>query len=209
MDGLDLLKKHWNKDQDFPKVNGDEIHTMLRKSSSSIVKWIFIICCLELIIGLSLSFSIPVEKEKFFAFAVLGYVYDLVFYVVVLYFMFKFFINLRKINNTQNTKSLMESILDVRKNADRYIQFNLWCIYLTILITFVHVLVDEIYLKYHDDAVKDWSYIILLIFIFTALFSLFAVVLVLVIKFYYRMVYGFFLKKLNNNYEELTKLERY
>jgi hypothetical protein len=35
MDELDVLKQHWNKDNNFPKINREEIKEMLHKSSSS------------------------------------------------------------------------------------------------------------------------------------------------------------------------------
>ena len=43
MDVLDLLKKDWkNNNAQFKQVSENEIYGMLHKSSSSIVKWIFI-----------------------------------------------------------------------------------------------------------------------------------------------------------------------
>ncbi len=48
MDELDLLKKDWKKhDADYPKLTYKEIYKMIHKNSSSIVKWIFIICIAE------------------------------------------------------------------------------------------------------------------------------------------------------------------
>ena len=46
MEGLDLLKKEWNKESNFPKITESEIYKMIHKKSSSIVKWIFIISIL-------------------------------------------------------------------------------------------------------------------------------------------------------------------
>ena len=44
MDELELLKKDWkNNNAQFKQVSENEIYGMLHKSSSSIVKWIFII----------------------------------------------------------------------------------------------------------------------------------------------------------------------
>ena len=45
MDELEFLKKDWKKQEaDFPKLSYNEIYKLIRKKSSSIVKWIFIIC---------------------------------------------------------------------------------------------------------------------------------------------------------------------
>ena len=51
MDELELLKKDWKKnDAQFKQVSENEIYGMLHKSSSSIVKWIFIISIVEFLI---------------------------------------------------------------------------------------------------------------------------------------------------------------
>ena len=51
MDELELLKKDWkNNNEQFKQVSENEIYGMLQKSSSSIVKWIFIISILEIIL---------------------------------------------------------------------------------------------------------------------------------------------------------------
>ena len=48
MDELELLKKDWQqKDEHLPRLSYDEIHTMIWKKSSSIVKWIFYISIIE------------------------------------------------------------------------------------------------------------------------------------------------------------------
>ena len=57
MDELELLKKDWkNNNAQFKQVSENEIYGMLHKSSSSIVKWIFIISILEIILWTSLGF---------------------------------------------------------------------------------------------------------------------------------------------------------
>ena len=51
MDELELLKKDWKKnDGQFKQVSENEIYGMLHKSSSSIVKWIFIISIVEFLV---------------------------------------------------------------------------------------------------------------------------------------------------------------
>ena len=47
MDELELLKKDWQRNSgDYPELSYDEIYKMSHAKSSSIVKWIFIICLL-------------------------------------------------------------------------------------------------------------------------------------------------------------------
>ena len=57
MDELELLKKDWkNNNEQFKQVSENEIYGMLQKSSSSIVKWIFIISIFEIILWTILGF---------------------------------------------------------------------------------------------------------------------------------------------------------
>ena len=57
MEELDLLKKHWNKEEvSFEQVSEKQIYKMIHKSSSSIVKWIFIISILEFLLWSLMSF---------------------------------------------------------------------------------------------------------------------------------------------------------
>ncbi len=56
MEELDLLKKHWKKESDLPKISKDEIGVIIHKKSSSVVKWIFIISVIELLLGFVLLF---------------------------------------------------------------------------------------------------------------------------------------------------------
>lgn len=111
MDGLDLLKKHWNTDKQFPQIDSSEIHIMLHRSSSSIVRWIFFICCLEFTLWLALSLFLPVEKENLLFFQITDGIYNIVFYACIFYFIFQFYTLLVQIKSTNNTRKLMESIL--------------------------------------------------------------------------------------------------
>src|SRR5690606_24033860 len=103
MDGLDLLKQHWDKDQGFPKVDKEEIRSMLHKSSSSIVKWIFIISIIELTLGTLFSLSMPKvpfnETETIALSIVSG-----MFYMVILYFIIRFFTLYRRIKVNDSVK---------------------------------------------------------------------------------------------------------
>lgn len=55
MEELDFLKSHWQKKESFPQIEANEIRNMLHKSSSSIVKWIFIISILEFVFGIAID----------------------------------------------------------------------------------------------------------------------------------------------------------
>ena len=201
MDGLDLLKQHWNGDNNFPKIERNELQTMLHRSSSSIVKWIFIICCLEFALWLALSILVPVEKEEFLIFQIIDGIYNIVFYAVIFYFIFQFYSLLIKIKTTNSTKKLMESILAVRKNAHQYIQFNILAAYLAFALQFIQLVIEK-YL-----AGNSWGEMIFVIVLGAILFTLFGLLFIWLFKLYFKVLYGFLLKKLNKNYDELTRLE--
>ncbi|MFC5048953.1 hypothetical protein [Aquimarina hainanensis] len=56
MDGLELLKKDWKKQDDsLPKLSYNDIYSMILKKSSSIVRSIFIISVLEFVLWASLE----------------------------------------------------------------------------------------------------------------------------------------------------------
>lgn len=201
MDGLDLLKQHWNGDNNFPRIERNELQAMLHRSSSSIVKWIFIICCLEFAIWLAISFLIPVEKEELLLFQIIDGVYNIAFYAFIFYFIFQFYTLLIKIKTTSNTKKLMESILAVRKNAHQYIQFNILAAYVAFGIQFVQLVIEE-YL-----GGNSWGEMVFVILLGAILFTLVGLLFIWLFKLYFKVLYGFLLKKLNKNYDELTRLE--
>ena len=48
MDELELLKKDWQqREQELPRLSYDDIHRMIWKKSSSLVRWIFYISIIE------------------------------------------------------------------------------------------------------------------------------------------------------------------
>ena len=212
MDELEILKKDWKKeDSRYPKLTKDDFYTMILKKSSSIVKWIFIISILEFVFWTVISFALKdTEFNKKFEsynaenimipFIVLGY-------LILAYFFYKFFMNYRTISVTDNAKRLMENILKTRRTVKQYVAFNL--IYLVVsafLILGIEFNRDETMIATINNAAANGE-----LFKFYAI-TIFATTLVLAIciglflVFYY-LIYGLLLKRLNNNYRELKKLE--
>lgn len=200
MEELDLLKQHWNKDEKFPRINKEEIQRMLHKSSSSLVKWILIICCLEFVLGIVLSYYMSSDDDK--ESQILDYFswcYDIAFYAGIIYFIYRFYILYSKINSTSNTKTLVENIVNVRNNANLYIKFNLIFINIAFVTAFISIIVEE-YIE--NNTLNP------LLFIAAGLVLLLVAFLFKkIVRLYYRVLYGILLKRLNKNYEELVKLE--
>ena len=120
MKELDLLKKDWKKNSDsFEQVSENEIYKMIHKKSSSIVKWIFLISVIELglglIIGIALSFTKYDEKSivLFKHLGIFGFYIasSILLYVVIFYFIYKFYSMYRKIFVDDNTKKLIDYLI--------------------------------------------------------------------------------------------------
>ncbi len=212
MDELDLLKRDWNKDDDrYPKLTYNEIYKMILKKSSSIVKWIFIISLLEFVFWAGISLLLKdtdsmqrfdeLEADAIFTpLAVIGY-------IILAFFFYLFFRNYKRISSTDNAKVLMENILKTRKTVRRYVAFNL--IYLVVVTFFVlyieldkdQLIKDQIaQAAANGEVFKFYAGIIILAFVFLA-------IAISVLLFFYWLVYGLLLKRLNKNYKELKKLE--
>lgn len=199
MEELDQLKKQWLENTNFIKLNQSQIKAILHKSSTSIVKWIFIISLIELSLGIILSFIVPTsDKEELLFLQFLDYASQLIFYIGIGYFIYHFFKSYASISNTNSTKTLLNSILLSRKHVENYIKFNIYFIIYSLCFTFLDITIQEF-----DFGKKTGAgFIFFIIF-----FSLSALLFISIFKFYYKIVYRRLLKKLNKNYEELSKLE--
>ncbi|MDT0689057.1 hypothetical protein RM549_04625 [Salegentibacter sp. F188] len=211
MDGLDLLKKNWKKqEENLPHLSYDEIYKMIWKKSSSIVKWIFIISIIEFLLGTVLSIVLA-DKEYWQQMETLHLKEFMIFaeaisYPITLYFIYCFYKNYRKISSTDSASKLMKDILRTRKTVKYYIAYVLISIAIItmvsvyILIHF-HVLeidVDETS-KYVFDTV-DWIKMI-------AILTIALILLLGSIWLFYRLLYGILLRRLNRNYKELKNLD--
>lgn len=216
MKELDLLKKDWQKNAaSFEQVSENEIYKMIHKKSSSVVKWIFMVSIIELglglVLGLILSFTKYDEKnvELIKHMGIYGYyiAVTIVLYVVILYFIFRFYTMYRKIAVDDNTKKLISTILKTRKVVKQYIAFNL-SFFALFFIVFGGYFFYEGYLEgatkngvIHPEMPLNIALIsFVVLIIVTAIFT-FAFWLI------YKLIYGMLLKRLQSNYEELKKID--
>ena len=212
MDELELLKKDWQRNSgDYPELSYDEIYKMSHAKSSSIVKWIFIIGLLEFGFWFVISFALKafgygeqiksLESNSFFI--VLG----ILSYVILLYFLFRFYMNYKNISTTDSSRHLMKNILKTRQTVKSYVAFNL--VFL-IIATFYGVYFS----LQHDESAKTLVETAAAngeIFKFYASFigvTIFFLALAIgFLLLFYWLIYGLLLKQLNRNYRELKKLE--
>lgn len=202
MDELDQFKKQWKENENFMKLNQSEIKAILHKSSTSIVKWIFIISLIELSLGIVISLLLPESDRDHLAFFnFLGYASDVVFYSGIAYFIYNFFKSYISISSTSNTKNLLVNIMMTRKHVEKYIKFNIYFIIYSFLVAFIELTISRM------DVSAKWGANFLMTIVFAVCITLVAYFFISIFKFYYKIVYRRLLKKLNHNYEELTRLE--
>ncbi len=210
MEELDLLKKDWNKKDSFPKVSEEKIYGMLHKNSSSTVKWIFIISLIELGLGFVLNFGLSFTKydQKNIEFLKQLGVYDyynifmLILYVVIGYFIIRFYSMYKKVSTTDNTKSLMHTILKTRKVVKNYILFNLLTAATLFILIFSYGIIKGIQDVSNGVEVSMTTYIVA-IFVAVLVTGIVTGILWTV----YNLIYGRLVRRLNKNYNELKKID--
>ncbi|HEX8575590.1 MAG TPA: hypothetical protein VF677_04775 [Flavobacterium sp.] len=211
MEALDLLKKDWKRNANFKQVSEIEIYKMIHRSSSSIVKWIFIISIIEFVFWGVLSFFIKDTDgmKRFNNYHADNIMIPLMIigYVALAYFFFQFFMNYKKISATDNSKKLIANIIKTRKTVYQYVWFNIiYGILSGIIVAFVPFKYDKDLIKMTDQAIKNGN-----AFMFYAKYIIVMAIMMLLmcglIWLFYRLIYGILLKRLYKNYEELKKID--
>lgn len=204
MDELELLKKDWKKnDTQFKQVSENEIYGMLHKSSSSIVKWIFIISVIEFLVlrllDLSMFFddNFKNKLKQIHVFECLE-VFTIINIVVSGCFMFLFYKNIKQISAISSVNDLMKDIIKARKTVKYYVLYNL------VIAGIIGIIVFYFQSKYDKNLnvlLNKYEYIFIICGVLLVLFLIFIFYL------FYKLLYGFFLRRLKRNYNELQKIE--
>jgi len=212
MDELELLKKDWQKKEgELPHLSFEEIYKMLRKKSSSIVRWIFYISIAEFIFWIAIN-RIPLgdegDKIPDGAFSnTLLLSLEIIGYAILAYFIYLFYKNYKKISVTESAKDLMKNIITTRKTVMRYVWINLALFAISVLLVFIQVVFFNPNFSEISEQVSDTSSPLLMwVLIFLALLFTIAVTGG-ILWLFYRILYGILLKRLNLNYKELKELE--
>ena len=211
MDDLDLLKQDWKKQESsLPHLSYNDIYKMIWKRSSSIVKWIFVISIIEFLFWAVINLFLAdneywneMERLHLYNFTIISYI---VSYAITFYFIYRFYRNYKSISSTDNSKTLMKSILKTRSTVKYYIGYILISTAITTLVYTYFIIVDHANSsetleasKYNFDA-QQWL-------IFVGLSVLFIAAFLGVIWLFYRLIYGILLRRLSKNYKELKRLE--
>jgi len=200
MDQLELLKKDWKKQEgSLPKLSKEALSNLIHKKSSSIVKWIFIISVLELVVPQLAYLFIDYDETSDFT-RELGLsnfftIFSVIFYLVIFYFIFRFYKNYKTISANSNPKELMQNIIKTRKTVKYYIWFNLALVpILSIILLYKAFNSAEFLEKIPSDTNMIAVWLIALMFVG---------ILVALVWLFYRLIYGILLNKLEHNYKEL------
>jgi uncharacterized membrane protein YwzB len=212
LDELELLKKDWQKEnKDFPKLTYNDIYKMILKKSSSIVKWIFIISILEFVFWAVLSYALKDAdyNQRFKEYHAENIMTPLIIigYVIIAYFLYRFFLNYRSISVTNNAKLLMENILKTRRTVKQYVAANLGLLVVSSFVVLgIQFNRDEQMISVIEKATANGE--LFKFYAVTILVTLIALALIIgILLLFYYLIYGILLKRLNKNYKELKKLE--
>jgi len=215
---LDDFKKTWQQEPVQPKYNTSEIELMLNKSSRNYVKYILWISIVEfiLIFGVNLYYTYLGEETADLT-NVLGklgidnsedfkntltqiyLVLKIVSLSMTAAFIYFFYQNYRKINVESNLKKLILQIIRFKKTVQLFILANI-----ILLIVFSLILGIYIFSVFSQQNIELTN---------STMFGFFTGLLVTVgisvvlIWLYYRVVYGFILKRLGRNLDQLRKIE--
>jgi len=204
MEELDILKKNWNKET-RPKVTTDAIYKMILKKSSSAVKWIFIICLIELSIGL--ISGVFFSSESYEGVNLPFWVEPAITYssiLIALIYSYKFYRNYKTINTTSSIKSLLTNIIKTRRTVKQYVLINLSLMAILVVVVLSYTLTAPIgvsnEIAFQIISTKDYFILGLIILFVTS-------IIIGICLLVYFLLYGLLMRKLNKNYKELKQLD--
>ena len=215
---LDSFKETWQQQPVQPKYDTSEIESMLNKSSRNYVKYILWISLVEfiLILGANLYYTLLGEDTTDLM-SVLGKLgidnsdqfqttltqlylaLKMVSLALTGIFVYLFYQNYRKINIEANLKKLILQIIKFKKTVQLFIVAN---IALVILFTLVLGIFTFSVLAQQNIELTNPTLIG-----FIAGLVLTMGISVVLIWIYYRVVYGFILRRLGKNLEQLQNIE--
>ena len=215
---LDSFKETWQQQPVQPKYDTSEIESMLNKSSRNYVKYILWISLVEfvLILGANLYYTFLGEDTTDLI-SVLGKLgidnsdqfqntltqlylsLKMISLALTGIFVYLFYQNYRKINIEANLKKLILQIIKFKKTVQLFIVAN---IALVILFTLVLGIFTFSVLAQQNIQLTNPTLIG-----FIAGLGLTMGISVVLIWIYYRVVYGFILRRLGKNLEQLQNIE--
>lgn len=205
MKELEDLKNKWAK-QDFSQsYSKEEIKGFLQKKSTHSIKWIFYLSIVEFVLYLSFPLLVPNYIKSFdyykslnlFEFSIITTVLG---YVLLLYFMWHFFQNYKKISVANSIKDHLSAILNTRRAVNQYFYFNVAILIIFTIVVLVAALERD---KNMIALQEENNSLIMIIF----MIGILIVIILGLFGLLYYFVYGRFLRPLKNNEKELLRIE--
>ena len=212
MDELEILKRDWKKKENsFNQISEKEIYSMLHKTSSSIVKWILIISILEILLWSSITF-LTADDEYFktlemYHLNTIMPIITFVNYAVILVFIYLFYKNYKAINTTESVKALMQNILKTRKTVKYYVGYNIGMAVFGFVLVFIFQFLYDPNIRTMTDKVSESMNSNLFILLIIMIYAVIIAVFVGVIWLFYKLLYGILMRRLQKNYNELSKID--
>lgn len=207
---LDDLKSVWKSVPEEKKYDQTAIFEMLKKRSSSIIKYLFIFTSIEFLLVLGFTIS-SLLKGKLFTGEIVsfdnssayfnfigGSALTLVFTILFLYLNYRTY---KKITINDSINGLMKQIISFRRIVNIFIFFILFAL-IIVSIPYYYELGRNIYIEqvgttYNHDKAQIIGYLAV------AIASFFLVIITLI---YYGLIYWFFLRKLSKNLSDLKEI---
>ena len=208
MDGLELLKKDWNKKNQYNRFNSKELYLMIHKKSSSIVRWILLISIIEFLSWGILSLFINDEEYKkvikqYGNFEDLMFYLNIIYYSIIILFIYLFYRNYKTINTTDSTQKLIKSIVKTRNTVKYYVLTNLVIIAFILITFFIYFIkYEDSLIQLNDSNPKADLNLLIISFIFIG----FILIIISLFWVFYKIIYGRLVKKLTINLKNLNNI---
>ena len=204
MDEFKSLKEKWANQKFDKQYTVEELNGFLQKKSKTSIKWIFYLSVAEFFLYMSFPFIIPNYYESFeyykslnlFEFSIAT---SIIGYIILVYYMLRFFKNYKRISVTDSVKGHLSTILNTRRAVNQYIYFNLGILLIFLIVVMVYAL------RFDENLIalqQERNSIVMIIFIIGLLVSL----VIGVFGLLYYFVYGRFLNPLKKNEKELMNI---
>ncbi|WP_126652016.1 MFS transporter [Chryseobacterium aureum] len=215
---LDSFKKTWQEQSVQPKYDNNEILQMLNRKSRNYVKYIFWISVLEFLFFSVFGLFYFFQEEESESFRKMlerlgaqeapevennfGHVYlaiKILSLLITAYFVLKFYQNYRKIKIEENLKGLITRIIKFKTTVNAFILISI-----VLLVVFTFVLTAFIFYTLNSQNIQPSGSNLTIIIAGIVVSTLLAVSM---IWFYYRLVYGIIIRKLDKNLKQLKEID--
>lgn len=204
MDELKQLKSEWASQSFDKRYDKTELNAFLKQKSMHSIRWIFYLSMIEFLLYLILPIFLPNYFESFdyykqlnlyeFAIATTG-----IGHVLLIFFMFKFFRNYKRIAIDDSVKGHLQTILNTRRTVNQYIYCNLGILLVFVFVVFYNMLqMDENLQVMKENNISLPVVLVSFGVLIGLILALFGVL--------YFLVYGRFLRPLKRNEKELKRL---